>query len=468
MNQTQSTAGRALGAATRGSILCGALLTLAGAAQGAGVVVEGTNTFQTAVVPSTLSDAVQVSAGRDHVLVLHHDGTVTGYGYNGDGRATPPAGLSGVTAVAAGIYDSLALKGDGTVAAWGYGGAGLTNVPAGLQGVVAVAAGGFHNLALLRGGGVVGWGYNANGRSTAPAGLGGAVAITAGRDHSVALKKDGTVAAWGQNDAGQTNVPAGLSHVTAISAGNAHTLALKSDGTVVAWGSNSQGQTDVPAGLTGVTAVSGGNGYSLALKSDGTVVGWGNNAAGQYTFTQTGLSSVSAGGTESAALGAAGGVRIVQGPSSEVLVAGSGGTLSVVATGPGTLGYQWYFDGAAIAGATQPTLAVGSGGLSGAGVYRVDVSSGSQTVSSGDAVVLVWGTYALTPVGVGGGAATLAVEDTGGAALTPWDLTGWQLQYSTDLLDWVSVTAAGSLVDGQLRIADATAGVPIRFYRLKQ
>jgi hypothetical protein len=98
----------------------------------------------------------------------------------------------------------------------------------------------------------------------------------------------------------------------------------------------------------------------------------------------------------------------------------------------------------------------------------VEVSDGSQTVSSGDAVALVWGTYALSPLGVGDGAATLAVEDTGGTALTPWDLTGWQLQYSTNLLDWVSSAAAGSLVDGQLRIADATGGESIRFYRLKQ
>ena len=217
-----------------------------------------------------------------------------------------------------------------------------------------------------------------------------------------------------------------------------------------------------------MTAVSGGNGYSLALKNDGTVVGWGNNSAGQYTFTQTGLSAVSAGGTESAALGGTDGLRVAQGPSSEVLGAGSGGTLSVVATGPGTLSYQRYFDRTAISGATQPTLAVGSAGLSGAGVYRVEVSDGSQTVSSGDAVALVWGTYALSPLGVGDGAATLAVEDTGGTALTPWDLTGWQLQYSTNLLDWVSSAAAGSLVDGQLRIADATGGESIRFYRLKQ
>jgi hypothetical protein len=437
----------------------------------AGVVVAGTNLFAATLPPPNLGDAVAASAGRDHILVLREDGTVAGFGYDGDGRATPPAGLSGVVAISAGIYHSLALKSDGAVVAWGFGGEGLTKVPAGLGGVVAIAAGGFHNL--VRSGTVVGWGFNQNGRATPPAGLGGVVAIAAGRDHSVALKRDGAVVAWGQNDAGQTAVPAGLRNVTAISAGNAHTLALRSDGTVAAWGANDQGQCDVPAGLTGVTSVAGGNGYSLALTGDGRLAAWGDLSKGQAAFGAPGLTAISAGGSESVAL-AGGGIQVSLETASPSVIGGGDTTLRVTATGATDLSYQWWFNGRALPGATNSTLVIPNAGLANAGLanagrYYAVVTAGGSSVASPAALLQVWGSLAIQSLRFDGtGAAIISVGDDSGAALLADDLIGWGLQSSTNLFDWFDVAAAGSLVNGEWTLADASTRRAMLFYRLKQ
>jgi hypothetical protein len=60
-------------------------------------------------VPVGLSGVTAIAAGGGHSLALKTDGTVVGWGHDGDGQATVPAGLTGVTAIAAGYYHSLAL-----------------------------------------------------------------------------------------------------------------------------------------------------------------------------------------------------------------------------------------------------------------------------------------------------------------------------------------------------------------------
>ena len=52
----------------------------------------------------------QLAAGAYHNLALKSDGTVVGWGYNGEGQVSVPDGLSNVVSVAAGFYHSLALK----------------------------------------------------------------------------------------------------------------------------------------------------------------------------------------------------------------------------------------------------------------------------------------------------------------------------------------------------------------------
>jgi hypothetical protein len=94
---------------------------------------------------------VAIAAGYLHNLALKADGTVVGWGYDGEGETDVPAGLSNVVAVAAGAWHSLALKNDGTLVAWGDNSSGQANLPAGLRNVAAMAGGGYHSLALIAG-----------------------------------------------------------------------------------------------------------------------------------------------------------------------------------------------------------------------------------------------------------------------------------------------------------------------------
>jgi alpha-tubulin suppressor-like RCC1 family protein len=308
----------------------------------------GITSSDTPVALSQLSEAKAISAGGFHSLALLDNGTVRAWGYNGYGElgdatditSDAPVevqGLHGVTAVSAGEFHNLALLSSGTVMAWGGNNDGQlgdgstagSDVPVavgGLSGVTAISAGGCgrfpegHSLALLSNGRVMAWGGNEYGQlgdgntanSDVPvevSGLREVVAISAGEFFSLALLKNGTVLAWGRNNLGQlgdggteeSDVPVvvqQLSGVTAISAGGCggspegHSLALLSNGTVKSWGYNAWGELgdgdtanrDLPvevSGLTGVTAISAGGSDSLALRKTGAVAAWGGNYSGQ-------------------------------------------------------------------------------------------------------------------------------------------------------------------------------------------
>ncbi len=297
-----------------------------------------------------LEGIISIAAGGAHTAALRKDGTVWAWGHNNKGqlgddsdddRKTPvqvkgPNGkgnLEGIVSIAAGALHTIAVKNDGSVWGWGYNGdwqlgdgtskKRFTPVqvkgPGGqgfLEGMVAAAAGSAHTLALKKDGTVWAWGSNDKGQlgddtgdsSKTPVlvkGLKGVIAIAAGSSHSLAVKADGTLWAWGNNVSGQlgdkgvTNRLApvwvkSIANITAVAAGENHSIALKADGTVWTWGGNSAGQLGINEGtstmrlvpvfvdgLSGITAIGAGYNHTLALKSDGTTWAWGSNNKGQ-------------------------------------------------------------------------------------------------------------------------------------------------------------------------------------------
>lgn len=111
-----------------------------------------------AVNAPALSNAVAIACGLRHNLALASDGTVWGWGFNGNGEATgnptttSPFYSSGVvrvgsrdlrrvSAIAAGEGFSLAIREDGTLASWGDPHNAGFAIPEGLSNVVAIAAG---------------------------------------------------------------------------------------------------------------------------------------------------------------------------------------------------------------------------------------------------------------------------------------------------------------------------------------
>ncbi len=279
-------------------------------------------------------DVVAVASDSFHTLVLHSDGTVSGWGNNrsgelGDGTTvdrtipTTVQGLKGVTAIAVGSSFSLAQRNDGSVWEWGKelgfdhsdaAAARQLVVPilvGGLSGVKSISAKWRYAMVLREDGSVWAWGGNEHGQlgdgttddrrvPVRVRGLSSVAAVAAEGYSSLALR-NGVVWAWGDNKSGQLGdgtltsrqVPvrvSALDDVTAI-AGSGHSLALRRDGTVWAWGANSGGQlgndrlSDSPiptqvSGLSGVSAIAASTFHSVALKRDGTVWVWGQNFNG--------------------------------------------------------------------------------------------------------------------------------------------------------------------------------------------
>jgi len=342
--------------------------------RGGTLVAWGANDDGESTVPPSLTGktVIAIAAGRSHSLALTSVGTVIAWGTNESGESTVPPSLTGktVSAVAAGVRNSLALTSDGTITAWGANDHGQSVVPPSLTGktVTAIATQGRHSLALTSDGTITAWGANPKGQTDIPTSLAGktVTAIASGGDHSLALTSDGIVTAWGENLSGQTDVPASLTGktVTAIAAGDNYSLALTTDGVVVAWGDNSNGQTDIPASLSGraVTAIAAGNAHALVLTSDGQVIAWGEpdpddsptvpaNLAGRLVMAIAGGNRFS--------LAIVTDFRATQPPA----ITGHAIVGSTVTAAPGaytaqpdSLAYQWYADGAAVAGATSATF----------------------------------------------------------------------------------------------------------------
>jgi hypothetical protein len=80
--------------------------------------------------------------------------------------------------------------------------------------------------------------------------------------------------------------------------------------------------------------------------------------------------------------GASGAPTITTQPIAQSVVTGANATFTVVATGSGTLTYQWSKDGTAISGATASTLTLSAVSSANAGNYSVKVSNSSGSITS--------------------------------------------------------------------------------------
>ncbi len=143
-------------------------------------------------------DIVDVEAGGNATIALMKDRTVRVWGDGiiiGTGAAQPsvrnvPAGLADAVGMSMGWAHALVVRSTGSVAAWGDNSGGQLTVPANAYGAKAVAAGGAHSLALRTDGVVVGWGANDAGQATPSSrGQGHYVWIAAGLKHSLAVGK---------------------------------------------------------------------------------------------------------------------------------------------------------------------------------------------------------------------------------------------------------------------------------------
>ncbi|MFO1515233.1 MAG: hypothetical protein U1F83_20425, partial [Verrucomicrobiota bacterium] len=239
--------------------------------------------------PTSLTNAIAVAIGREHVLSLRSNGTVIAWGDNSHGQTSVPAGLTDVVQIAAGQFFSAALSHNGHITVWGDFGVDWNPptdpMPAGLENVASIACGQGHIVALNADGTVAAWGPSyLQLTNFAQLGLSNIVSIGAGDLHAMAVRADGTVVGWQYY--GQQVIPDYVTNVVAVSGGFNHSLALRADGTVVAWGSdNSHGQLNVPESATNIVAIAARAYANTALRADGVVIAWGQVGPDQYNLT---------------------------------------------------------------------------------------------------------------------------------------------------------------------------------------
>ena len=272
-------------------------------------------------------------------------GQLWGWGSNSDGNLgdnTTTARSSPVQTVAGGINwkqvaggyrSSTAIKTDGTLWGWGSNGDGQLgdNTLTSKSSPVQTVSGGtnwrqvscfrFHTAAIKTDGTLWIWGDNASGqlgtnnitdRSSPVQTVSGGTnwkQVSCGGSHTGAIKTDGTLWMWGAHYDGElgNNATAGYPNARSspvqtvsggtnwklVSCGTNHTGSIKTDGTLWMWGGNGDGQlgdntltsksspVQTVAGGTNWKQVSCGNIYTGAIKTDGTLWMWGDGVSGK-------------------------------------------------------------------------------------------------------------------------------------------------------------------------------------------
>jgi hypothetical protein len=202
----------------------------------------------------------------------------------------PPDGV--FETVTVGGYHTCVIASDGTLTCWGYSGDGQLDAPGGA--FTAISAGLVHTCALATEGTLACWGNDDHGQSSPPTGT--YTAVSAGLTHTCALATDGTLACWGNNDKGQTDAPEGA--FTAITAGGSVSSAISTQGVLTCWGHQNY---CIPEALSGTTMTAAGFQHHIAVTDEGVACG-GFSGDGRCPDADTALIAISAGSYQSCGL----------------------------------------------------------------------------------------------------------------------------------------------------------------------
>jgi hypothetical protein len=156
--------------------------------------------------------------------------------------------------------------------------------------------------------------------------------------------------------------------------------------------------------------------------------------------------------------------QIATQPVSQTVAVGAGAAFSVTASGSPAVAYQWQFDGADLAGATNATLAFNDVQAANAGFYQVVVSNAGGAVTSSAVALNVTGVPVSFVAGPGG---IQASNGTVTLALT--NLTGQGpivVQASADLVQWMPVFTNAAAFGGFQFTDPSSASFPSRYYRV--
>lgn len=306
---------------------------------------QGTNSQIPVEVPAFgTSGVAQISVGDDFACAVTDDGSVWCWGSDSEGQlagdgdhveSPVPVQVSGLTdavQVSAGLDHVCAVMADGRAFCWGddsagqLGNADNQNQDGGdhshspeevvdVDNLVLVAAADDFTCGLTADGAVFCWGENgrgqlgtgdAGGDRNAPVGVTGlppVASITAQKDHACAWTETGEMFCWGQDDAGQLGTVATGIHtptpVTGLPAeastlevGGGYGCVSTTDQTVCCWGRGNDGQlgndtfssSSSPVSVVfadGLVDVAAGTSHACAIDTADQLWCWGANWAGQ-------------------------------------------------------------------------------------------------------------------------------------------------------------------------------------------
>jgi hypothetical protein len=157
-------------------------------------------------------------------------------------------------------------------------------------------------------------------------------------------------------------------------------------------------------------------------------------------------------------------------PLAQTVWVGSNVTFHATATNAVIAFYQWLKNGTNLPGAFGSLLTLPNDCRRDAGDYALRVANVGGTVVSSNATLVVRVPQSLAaPRFLPDGTFVFASGDADGGWLLPSDLAGFEVQASTNLLDWITLTNACSLTNGLLLLHDpGSARHPQRFYRLME
>ena len=184
-----------------------------------------------------------LDAGTSHGCAVQPDQSLSCWGNDTAGEATPPAGS--FTQVATGYGYSCALPVSGAVTCWGKSSSEAVALAPSTT-FAKVSVGAFTACGIALDGSIDCWGRNQYGQTTnEPAGS--YVDVSIEQNHVCAVSTTGSVTCWGNDNNGQVSDAPTSGGYRSVTAGAGHSCAIRADRTVICWGDPGSGRTSPPA-----------------------------------------------------------------------------------------------------------------------------------------------------------------------------------------------------------------------------
>ncbi len=369
----------------------------------------GNTSFGKTIVPAAATNVVAITAGKDHCVALRQNGTLVAWGNNSDGQGVIPATTNTYVAVSAGAFHNVGLLPEGKVFAWGSSLFNQTNSPT-YSGFIRIAAGGYHNLGVV-----------------APVGDNPPVILVQPYSQAAPISKDASFSVmavgapplsyqWqrnGTNLIGKTSNILSLPNVQPANAGTYTVVITNANGVVVSTGAiltpfyEPPSITAEPQDVTklcgenatfAVTAQGfqplsyqwsfGGTPLSGATKSSLSLTNVLPDNAGAYSVEVTNIAGVVTSAVATLTVTVVP-PDITEQPEDVVTICGEGAEFHVTAHSQNPLSYQWLYEGAPIANATNTSLVMTNVLTDAAGHYSVLLTEQCSSITSAVATLTV-------------------------------------------------------------------------------